>query len=160
MSLYASWAHGTVGVCPVLKPTIDLSSLEYKGHNGEEANVFFPIPTPVIIRGNRSRLQRVFVLYWLDHGVKLGPVSVYDGQNDPGAFDPNSTGQTTFNVHISGPKDVTGVNGFSDLIDNVTQFSFSPEQPLVYFGLTLVVGIKFSASAKARFTAVGADFEA
>lgn len=178
MPRFSSWAHGTVGVCPILTPQIQLASLQYTLTSNDRANIFFPIPTPVIVNGNRARLERVFVLYWLDPGVTLGPVFVYDGQNDPGEFDPDSTGQTEFNVSVTGPQDHTGVNGLNDLIPNVTQFDFTPEQPLVYFGLVLVVGVRFSpvivnqqerartvlgqwglgGSGIVRFTSVGADF--
>ena len=127
---------------------------------GGEGNVFFPLPTPVIVAGNRARLLRVFVLYELDASTSLGPVAVYDGQNDPGTCDPNGTGFGQWEYLIPGPVvDYTGVDCLNDLIDNRTRFNIEREHPLVYFGLVIVVTVRMGPHGKARFTSVGGDYD-
>jgi hypothetical protein len=60
---------------------------------------------------------------WLDHGIKLGPVSVYDGKTRQKHLIPTVLVRQHLMSIYQARKDVTGVNG---LIHNVTQFNFSP----------------------------------
>jgi hypothetical protein len=160
MALQAYWTHGTVGISHVFPSTIELGGLSFTGPAlGGEGNIFFPLPTPVVINGNRARLVRVFVLYELHASTSIGPITVLDGQNNPGEFDPQSTGQNAFNFLIPGPVNHTGVDGLNDLIANRTKFEFAPHHPQVFFGLALSVTVRFGLQGKVRFTAVGADYD-
>jgi hypothetical protein len=160
MTLQALWAHGTVGVTRDFNATIDLAGLSLTPGAASEANVFFPLPTPVILNGNRSRLLRVFALYELSAAASIGPVYVYDSQNDPGEFDANNPGQQPVsNYLVAGPVNYTGVNGLNDLIDNRTRFNYA-DPPYVYFGLTLAITVRLGPNGLARFTSVGADYDA
>jgi hypothetical protein len=126
---------------------------------GGEANVFFPLPTPVILNWHRARLLRVFALYALDAETSIGPVYVYDSQNDPGEFDAGSPGQQPVSQNlVAGPVNYSGTNGLNDLIDNRTCFNYK-EPPQVYFGLALAITVRLGPHGKARFTSVGADYE-
>ena len=162
MALQAYWTHGGVGISHIFQSQFELGGLAFTlppNMLGGEGNIFFPLPTPVIVNHNRSRLLRVFILYELDAKTSLGPITVFDGQNRVGTCDPQSTGQDTFHFLIPGPVNHTGVNCLHDLIDNRTRFNFDKEAPLVYFGLALAVTVRMAPGGKARFTSVGADYD-
>lgn len=162
VGLHTYWAHGTVGMSHVFKSSIEEVGLAFTRVGGlretVQANVFFPLPTPVIVNNNRARLLRVFVLYELERETALGPIFVYDGQNGIETCDAHSDGIRTFEYIIGGPTSHTGVHRMDDLIDNRTRFNFE-RPPLVFFGLTLVITLAMGPKGKARFTAVGADYE-
>jgi hypothetical protein len=163
MALQAYWTHGTVCVSGTFHSWVESGGLAFglpSGNDtGSEGDIVFPLPTPVIVNGNRSRLLRVFVLYELAADTTLETVSVIDGQGQPGVLDPNRTGQHSFNVAASGPANHTGASGLGDLIDNVTRFNFEPEAPLVFFGIAVVMTVKMGRGGMMRITAVGADYD-
>jgi hypothetical protein len=121
--------------------------------------ISFPLPTPVIVAGPRSRLLRVFVLYELGGDqTALGPVIVRDGPNPPGTCDLRGP-VPDFTATIRGPVDFSGRNCLGDLIDDKTRFNYQEIKPEVFFGLVLVVNIRIAAGGFVRFTSVGADYE-
>ncbi|MFT3823519.1 MAG: hypothetical protein QM731_06340 [Chitinophagaceae bacterium] len=161
MALHSYWTHGSVGISHIYQSTLELGGLSFTlpaGNMGTQANIFFPLPTPVIVDGKRARLLRVFILYELLAHTSITAVRIMDGQNDPGTCDPHGTGEGQFNFVIAGPTHHTGVNCLEDLVDNRTRFNLKKPQQ-VFFGLALSVTVHMAKGGKARFTSVGADYE-
>jgi hypothetical protein len=161
MALHAYWAHGSVGFSHFFQTSNGpdgLTATLPANPVGGEGDVIFPLPTPVIVNGNRARLLRFFVLYELQAKTALGPFTIMDGPNQLGKCDPQgSPGQGVSNFHVPGPTNHSGLNCFNDLIDNVTSFALEKPQQ-VFFGLALVVHLRMAPGGKARFTSVGADY--
>jgi hypothetical protein len=164
MARHAYWTHASVGLYneteTALTKRIGDDGLTFvpNAAGGAQATVCFPLPTPVIVAGARSRLVRVFVLYELGAKSVLGPVVVRDGPNHPGHCDRN-VDLPDFGVEINGPLDRSGRNCLTDLVDNVTRFNYTQFQPQVFFGLALFVTIGVGDGGFVRFTSVGADYE-
>ncbi|TMQ03969.1 MAG: hypothetical protein E6J90_17850 [Deltaproteobacteria bacterium] len=110
--------------------------------------VHFPIPTPVIVRGVRAHLIRVFVLWKADHGATLAFASAFDGP-------------VGLNVGFSAPQSGghDGTRGVpADLVEGMTQFTLRAPRE-VLFGVGVSLGFSFFANANVTFTAAGADFD-
>jgi hypothetical protein len=162
MALHAYWTHGSVGVSQFFQTSNGLDGLSVtlpEQTLAGEGEVIFPLPTPVIVNGNRARLVRFFVLYELLDKTAVGPFTILDGPNQLGKCDPQgSPGQGLSNFHVPGPSHHSGLNCLNDLINNRTRFNLEKPQQ-VFFGLALVVHLNMAAGGKARFTTVGADYE-
>jgi hypothetical protein len=107
----------------------------------------FPLPTPVIVRGQRARLLAVFVLWTADRGIALQEVHVFDG-SQPISVD--------FSTPVGEGRNGSG--RLADLIPGMTRFAV-PSQPEVFFGLGISLGFGFAVDGNVVFTAAGADFE-
>jgi hypothetical protein len=162
MALHAYWTHGSVGVTQFFETSNGPDGLSVtlpEKSLGGEADVIFPLPTPVMVGENRARLLRFFVLYELLDKTAVGPFTIMDGPNQLGKCDPQGLpGQGVSNFHIPGPTNHSGLNCLNDLIDNRTRFNLQKPQQ-VFFGLALVVHLNMAPGGKARFTTVGADYD-
>ncbi len=107
----------------------------------------FPLPTPVIVRDQRARLLRVFVLWKADPSIALQSVNVFDGPRGV---------PVDFSTPVGPGRDGTG--GFADLIPGTTAFEV-PSRPEVLFGIGISLGFGFGAEGNVTFTAAGADFD-
>jgi len=107
----------------------------------------FMIPTPVIIKGQRAKLLRVFVLWTADPSIALQEVYAFDG--------PRSL-PVSFSTPVGGGR--SGAGGLTDLVSGLTNFDV-PSHPEVLFGIGLSLGFGFGADGNVVFTAAGADFD-
>jgi hypothetical protein len=102
----------------------------------------FAIPTPVIVEGIRSQLQRVFVLWEATPNVAVWCVHIYDGINRIATLGTDRTG-----------------SGHSDeLVEGVTMFTL-PTPHEVQRSIGLSVGVAFIQDGEVTFNSAGADFE-
>jgi hypothetical protein len=104
----------------------------------------FAIPTPVIIGGCNSTLQKVFVLYKTTLGAKITAVHVYDGVTKFQAFD---------KIELEGDH--------SKNLDNSNTWPVKPVH--IRFGLGISVNVDFGKATpkgvpEIRFVSAGADF--
>ncbi|MDX6671461.1 MAG: hypothetical protein QOI91_1824 [Solirubrobacteraceae bacterium] len=107
----------------------------------------FAVPTPVLVSGSRATLQRVFVLWQADAGVKPAVVHVWDG---PSLVEPLSV--------ASGARGASGTGGLGDLVDGSTKFDLSTPHPMLW-SVGVSVGVYFENDGDITFFAAGADFE-
>ena len=123
----------------------------FQGKAGSTASFYFAIPTVTVVLGARVNLQRVFVMYDFDPGAEIDQVLAFDG--------PNQIHQARVSRVVDGP----GFDGVpdptQDLEEGVNVFSVL-HTPLVYWGICLVVSVRFTKDATVRFTGAGADFDA
>lgn len=115
-----------------------------------QASIYFHfvIPTPVIIKGLRAKLLRVFVLWTADPNIALQEVYAFDG--------PRSL-PVSFPTPVGGGRN--GAGGLADLVSGLTSFD-TPSHPEVFFGIGISLGFGFAADGNVVFTAAGADFDA
>ena len=107
----------------------------------------FTIPTPVLLKGQRSKLLRVFVLWTADPSIALQEVYAFDG--------PRSL-PVSFSPPVGGGR--SGAGGLADLVSGMTSFEV-PTHPDVFFGLGISLGFGFGADGNVIFTSAGADFD-
>jgi hypothetical protein len=87
MSLYASWIHGNALVAEGQQPNDDsITSFTHYGWGTvakvkAERSVWFhiPIPTPFVIDGKRSLLQKFFLLYKTTGPGRIEYIHLWDG---------------------------------------------------------------------------------
>lgn len=96
-----------------------------------------PLPTPVIVDGQRVRLARVFVLYQVSSPHELTNLNVYDGDRKVEQWDSGPLPSGDFS-HTTSPENTFEIEG----------------EPEVRFGVQLWLGV----NATAVFCGFGADF--
>lgn len=135
-------------------------------HHSQKGYWFhFAVPTPVIIAGQRSRLQRVFVLWEAGPGVEVWAVHVYDGINRIAALPANR--MTEISAGWVAPSnlptgryvsmDAAGARCLEHLVDGVSRFEI-PEQPICW-GVGISVAAAFRQDGTITFFSAGADFD-
>jgi hypothetical protein len=101
----------------------------------------FAIPTPVITRDTRVRLQKVFLLYAIDTWALVRAIHVWDG-----------------------PRQIKRHDGLALTGDHQwwldAQNTFAADNNTIWLGVGISVGIQFGQDANVRFTSAGADFVA
>jgi hypothetical protein len=104
----------------------------------------FSIPTPVIVSGVRSALQKAFVMWSTGANTQMIAIHLWDGPNRffTHNFDPN-TGS---------------INHSTDLTENKTMFTLPTPHSMI-FGLGISVGVAFLQDSDVTFFSAGADFE-
>lgn len=82
MSLYASWVHGNA---VTVESPQNFTSVGHFGWGGDmrfapgkASWLHAPLPTPVIVAGVRTRVQRFFIMFKADE-CEIRAVHVYDG---------------------------------------------------------------------------------
>jgi hypothetical protein len=111
----------------------------FRGGSGRFNWFHFAIPTPVITRDIRVRVERFFVLYTIDTWALIRSVHLWDGPRRIKAHDGLA---------------LTGNHQW--WLD--AQNSFAADNNLVYLGVGISVGIEFGQEANVRFTSAGVDF--
>lgn len=173
MPTEARWVHGNAIVAETLYPRLEQVKDEggnlltytdivgrrqgfgvtYQGVNEENSFNWFHamIPTPSVVAGTRTRLERVFVLYETSNPVSVREIYVWHGQNFIQAFDVGGAGHGAFG---------------STLENGKTRFEIDEDKkPLVSFGIGISIQVEFGTdasfrgeSATIRFTSAGAEF--
>jgi hypothetical protein len=173
MPTEARWIHGNAIVAETLHPRLvqvrdeggnlltytDIVGrrrgfgLTYQGVNEENSFNWFHamIPTPAVLAGTRTRLERVFVLYETSNPVFVREIHVWDGQNFIQAFNVGGAGHGPFG---------------STLKLGATQFEIDEDKkPQVSFGIGISIHVEFGGDASSReeaatirFTSAGAEF--
>lgn len=173
MPTESRWVHGNAIVAETLDPRLvqvrdeDGNLLHYtdivgrrqgfgatyQGVNEENSFNWFHamIPTPVVLDGTSTRLERVFVLYETSNPVFVREIHVWDGPNFIQAFDVGGAGHGPFSRTLE---------------DGITRFEIEEDKkPQVSFGIGISIRVEFGSdasfrgeSATIRFTSAGADF--
>jgi hypothetical protein len=174
MSLFSSWIHGvaaqpaflsfratgTEGVGEVFgqndtvptesNPGALYCAKRFRRQSGDVEAFYFCVPTPTVVLGTRANVLRILLMYDFDPGAAIDLITVFDG--------PNQLLDARVSRVVEGP----GFDGVPDpthdLEEGVNIFPV-PGTPLVFWGMCVVVSVKFTRDATIRFTAVGADFE-
>jgi hypothetical protein len=122
----------------------------FRRPGGAREAFYFSVPTPTVVRGTRANVLRILLMYDFDPGAAIDLITVFDG--------PNQLHDARVSRVVEGP----GFDGVPDpthdLEEGVNLFPI-PGTPLVFWGMCVVVSVKFNQDATIRFTAVGADFE-
>lgn len=105
-----------------------------------------PIPTPVLVAGQRASLLRVFLLWEATANVAPVAIHVFDGVQRIAA------------LPVTGTRGLVGRNGIADLVDGTTRFNLSTPRP-VLFGISVTAAVAFMADGDISFAAAGADFD-
>ncbi|KYK31232.1 MAG: hypothetical protein AYK19_04115 [Theionarchaea archaeon DG-70-1] len=105
----------------------------------------FDVPTPVILDGQRSSLNKIFVLYRTEGTAKITAIHVYDASKKIKAYD---------NLSLSGDH--------SKVIDKYNSWVITPP-PQMIFGLGISVHVDFGKATTGSvpgimFVTAGADF--
>jgi hypothetical protein len=144
--LQALWVHGSA-VQPeregyfVTRRNYKTGTL-FKTHGSEWFH--FPVPTPVIVDGDRAQLVKCFVLFETGSGAKITDVEVYDGEKKIADF---------------GGLSLTGKHTTS--VDAQNSWVISPGKDLI-FGVSISVRVDFGnpqtgSVAAVRFASAGID---
>jgi hypothetical protein len=171
MPLFSSWIHG-VAAQPALRtmdsekagdvlgqndmeptetnPGALYCAKRFRRQSGDVESFYFSVPTPTVVLGTRANVLRILLMYDFDPGAAIDLITVFDG--------PNQLLDARVSRVVEGP----GFDGVPDpthdLEEGVNLFPI-PGTPLVFWGMCVVVSVKFTQDATIRFTAVGADFE-
>lgn len=143
---HALWVHGTSVQMEregyfVSKQRAGYAAL-FRTHGKEWFH--FAIPTPVIVNGQDSKLQKIFVLYRTEGTSKIVRIHLHDALK---------TIETFTNLSLSG--------NHSAKLDKYNSFKISPVH--IRFGLGISIFVDFGPPTKLgvpgiRFASAGADF--
>ena len=102
--LFASWTHGCSAVC---ENDGSLTEVLYRGFGvtftkpaGGADWIHIPIPTPVFVQGQRSRVWKVFCLFNAAEGAKVSSFGVYDGPVDIGSRQTSISGDHSWTIDL------------------------------------------------------------
>jgi hypothetical protein len=157
MAIQASWVSGNVAQVEVpgasrllvvdATPHSNVvgrrvgSGITFRSRAGQSNWFHFAIPTPVIVNDVRARLERVFVMYWIDAGARLNAVHVWDGPNPIQAY--SGLGYT--GAH------------FND-IDTQNNWAGGGGEVRFGIGISVLVEAQPGTDARLYFASAGADF--
>jgi Family of unknown function (DUF6623) len=167
MTLYASWTPG-IGFMPAETPsgTQDINGIgwtgvvglrqsggtTFKGKSGTSIWFHVPIATPVIIKGVRAKLLRVFVMFQC---------------GDPAAQIATNAGANVTDIHVwDGGTRIKTFGGFQLFgehrfkLDTSNTRDMGTPAPEVSFGIEIAVHVKFTKDQIVTFASAGADFDA